>query len=189
MKKFIDAVIRNIWILVLALILALGGLTLLIGASFEEVATTSKGLSSKASSEEESSELPVSSGDDLDDFLNGSGAFGDWEDFSSFYVESNPVPPPASRPSSQTSSEPSSAPEESSELPEPSETPSETPSEPGPDASSEPGESSETPGEPSEPDAPGGPEESTPESVVDSGAGGPEGAPSISTEDETPAGE
>ena len=56
MKKFIDAVIRNIWILVLALILALGGLTLLIGASFEEVATTSKGLSSKASSEEESSE-------------------------------------------------------------------------------------------------------------------------------------
>ena len=34
MKKFIDAVIRNIWILVLALILALGGLTLLIGASF-----------------------------------------------------------------------------------------------------------------------------------------------------------
>ena len=92
-KKICNAVLKNIWLQLLALILALCGLTLLIGASFENVSTTSKGFSPSspdpdASSSEESHE---SSKDDFDDFLNGSGAFGDWENFSSFYVETEPV--------------------------------------------------------------------------------------------------
>ena len=102
-KKICNAVLKNIWLQLLALILALCGLTLLIGASFENVSTTSKGFSPSspdpdASSSEESHE---SSKDDFDDFLNGSGAFGDWENFSSFYVETEPVP---SKPSSTPSS-------------------------------------------------------------------------------------
>ena len=94
-KKICNAVLKNIWLQLLALILALCGLTLLIGASFENVSTTSKGFSPSspdpdASSSEESHEP---SKDDFDDFLNGSGAFGDWENFSSFYVETEPVHP------------------------------------------------------------------------------------------------
>ena len=53
LKKILDAIIQNIWLQVLVLILALSGLTLLIGASFEEVAPTSKGISVSSGSEPE----------------------------------------------------------------------------------------------------------------------------------------
>lgn len=135
-KKILNAVTRNLWLQILALIAAMCGLTLLIGASFEEVATTSKGISSTSgeSSGEDPSDTAQPS-NDLNDFLNNSGAFGNWEEFSDFYVESNPVP---SRPSSQQTS--SSAP--SSSQPEQSQTPVEPPVEP-PTESSVPTESSE----------------------------------------------
>lgn len=164
LKKILDAIIQNIWLQVLVLILAFSGLTLLIGASFEEVAPTSKGISAasgNAASSEDSSQ-PASAGN-LDDFLNGSGAFGDWEDFSSFYVESNPVPSntPSSRPSSSagTSSSPSSETPDSPPVSQPEESPEETSS----------GES--TPEEPSGPPAESS--ESTESSVPSGEAGTP----------------
>ena len=139
-KKILNAVTRNLWLQILALIAVMCGLTLLIGASFEEVTTTSKGISSTSggSSGEDPSDTAEPS-NDLNDFLNNSGAFGNWEEFSDFYVESNPVP---SKPSSQqTSSAPSSSHTEESQQVQ-SQTSVEPPIEP-PTESSTPTESSE----------------------------------------------
>lgn len=187
-KKICNAVLKNIWLQLLALILALCGLTLLIGASFENVSTTSKGFSPSSPDPDASSseESHGSSKDDFDDFLNGSGAFGDWENFSSFYVETEPVPSkPSSTPSSSTpeSSAPAASSEPSSEssveppIPEESSAPEESsdPDAPSPDA---PSESSSAPGSDSSPEEPIPSEPSSSE-----GGDSPMDAPSISTED------
>lgn len=125
MKKILDAVTRNIWLQVLVLIAALCGLALLAGASFKEVTATSKGLPipSEPSSLPSSSEEPEpSSRDEWEEFLAGSGAFGDWENFSSFYEDPNPnpstdPPQPSSSSPEESSASSSEAPSEGSSAP------------------------------------------------------------------------
>lgn len=171
MKNFWKKVSSAVWLQVIAVSCVLFIVNVAAGTSLERVDGGNKQLASSSGQSESSDSL------DLDDqsFIE-SGAFGDWEDFSDFYEDSQPVRPDSStssesrsESSSESSSEPSTAPSSDSSSESSVEV---APSEPSSQESSTP--SSEPSSQPSsEPSS-----EPTPESPA---SGSPIDAPSHTT--------
>lgn len=200
LKKLFDRFTRVIWIQVIVLVAALWGVASLVGASFENVENSSKIRVSTAEESGMESSAPEESEDPLDDlFTDGSGAFGDWDEFSELPKTSQittPSKPASSSESSVPESEtPSSEPEtEDSSVPEePEESTEPGGSSPGdaividPDAdhgqgpgdvSSEPSSIPSLPAESSQPELPASSEETEPAA----GGESPLDAPSESTQ-------
>ena len=144
MKNFWKKVSGAVWLQVIAVSCVLFLVNIAAATSLERVDSGSNQLAGTSGQTESSDSLNLD-----DQSFNESGAFGDWENFSDFYEESQSVRPdstPSREPSSESSSE--SASEPSSEPS--SESSSESSSEPGvivtPSESSE-----ESPAPPSEP--------------------------------------
>ena len=161
MKNFWKKVSGAVWLQVIAVSCALFLVNIAAATSLERVDLGTNQLAETPEQTESSDSLNLD-----DQSFNESGAFGDWEDFSDFYEESQ-IAQPDSTPSREPSSEPSS--ESELESSEPSSEPSsESSSEPSvivtPSESSE--ESSAPPSEPSSESSSEAPPASVPDTPV-----------------------
>ncbi len=141
MKNFWKKVSGAVWLQVIAVSCVLFIVNIAAAASLERVDSGSRQFAGAPGQTESSDSL------DLDEqSFNESGAFGDWEDFSDFYEDSQSARPDSSsssesrsESSSESSSEPSSVPSsESSSEPSVVVTPSESSSQESSVSSSEP---------------------------------------------------